>query len=217
MTAVGDAEQPIQWSSEYNDEELGLAYYNYRFLNPSEARWLSRDLVREDKERNGYSYLCREAISGIDFLGLMGKIPYYTIPYCIEKERCKNGYCKYKCQCIPPFEHSTYRNLPFPVEKKCNSPHTANCYSYKDGLPSKTPYGSPIKLDPHPDSPARDATPVDELTPSEILAVLGEAVGWTALTIILATIPFDGILGEAAAGAAAASKFVKLAKYASAI
>jgi YD repeat-containing protein len=34
VTAEGDVTQPIQWSSEYNDEELGLVYYNYRHLNP---------------------------------------------------------------------------------------------------------------------------------------------------------------------------------------
>ena len=33
VTAEGDVTQPIQWSSEYNDEELGLVYYNYRHLN----------------------------------------------------------------------------------------------------------------------------------------------------------------------------------------
>ena len=30
VAAEGDVTQPIQWSSEYNDEELGLVYYNYR-------------------------------------------------------------------------------------------------------------------------------------------------------------------------------------------
>ena len=33
-----DGAQPIQWSSEYNDEELGLVYYNYRHLNPHDGR-----------------------------------------------------------------------------------------------------------------------------------------------------------------------------------
>ena len=43
VTAEGDVTQPIQWSSEYNDEELGLVYYNYRHLNPRDGRWISRD------------------------------------------------------------------------------------------------------------------------------------------------------------------------------
>ena len=43
VAAEGDVTQPIQWSSEYNDEELGLVYYNYRHLNPRDGRWISRD------------------------------------------------------------------------------------------------------------------------------------------------------------------------------
>ena len=34
VSSTGDVEQPIQWSSEYNDTELGLVYYNYRHYNP---------------------------------------------------------------------------------------------------------------------------------------------------------------------------------------
>ena len=46
-TAEGDVTQPIQWSSEYSDEELGLVYYNYRHLNPHDGRWTSRDSIEE--------------------------------------------------------------------------------------------------------------------------------------------------------------------------
>lgn len=45
--AEGDVTQPIQWSSEYSDEELGLVYYNYRHLNPHDGRWISRDPIKE--------------------------------------------------------------------------------------------------------------------------------------------------------------------------
>ncbi len=34
VTASGSITQPIQWSSEYNEDELGLVYYNYRHYNP---------------------------------------------------------------------------------------------------------------------------------------------------------------------------------------
>ena len=44
---TGDVTQPIQWSSEYSDEELGLVYYNYRHLNPHDGRWTSRDSIEE--------------------------------------------------------------------------------------------------------------------------------------------------------------------------
>ena len=34
VSASGSVTQPIQWSSEFNDTELGLTYYNYRHYNP---------------------------------------------------------------------------------------------------------------------------------------------------------------------------------------
>ena len=43
VTASGTVEQPIQWSSEYNDDELGLVCYNYRHYNPVDGRWIGRD------------------------------------------------------------------------------------------------------------------------------------------------------------------------------
>ena len=46
VTAEGDVTQPIQWSSEFNDTELGLIYYNYRHYNPVDGRWLTRDIVK---------------------------------------------------------------------------------------------------------------------------------------------------------------------------
>lgn len=35
--------QPVQWPSEMNDEELVLVYYNYRYHNPTDGRWINRD------------------------------------------------------------------------------------------------------------------------------------------------------------------------------
>ena len=46
VTAEGDMVQNIQWSSEFNDTELGLVYYNYRHYNPVDGRWLTRDIVK---------------------------------------------------------------------------------------------------------------------------------------------------------------------------
>ena len=42
-TISGDVTQAMQWSSEFNDTELGLIYYNYRHYAPSVGRWLMRD------------------------------------------------------------------------------------------------------------------------------------------------------------------------------
>lgn len=44
VTAVGP-EQPLQWSSEVYDVELGMVYYNYRHYNPMDGRWIGRDFI----------------------------------------------------------------------------------------------------------------------------------------------------------------------------
>ena len=66
VTASGDVTQPIQWSSEYNDTELGLVYYNYRHYNPMEGRWLGKDPIIQC---NLYSYNKNKAFFA-DKLGL---------------------------------------------------------------------------------------------------------------------------------------------------
>ena len=43
--AAGGVEQSIQWSSEFNDTEHGLVYYNYRHYNPVDGRWMGRDII----------------------------------------------------------------------------------------------------------------------------------------------------------------------------
>ena len=45
VSSTGDVEQPIQWSSEFNDIELGLVYYNCRHYNPVDGRWIARDCL----------------------------------------------------------------------------------------------------------------------------------------------------------------------------
>ncbi|MBQ8376945.1 MAG: RHS repeat-associated core domain-containing protein, partial [Akkermansia sp.] len=55
VTSTGDVDQPIQWSSEYNDTELGLVYYNYRHYNPVDGRWTGRDPISYFSDRNLYT------------------------------------------------------------------------------------------------------------------------------------------------------------------
>ena len=71
VAAEGDVEQNIQWSSEFNDTELGLVYYNYRHYNPVEGRWTGRDSVYG---HNLYSYVTNDIIRKFDISGLI-----YTI------------------------------------------------------------------------------------------------------------------------------------------
>ena len=71
VAAEGDVTQPIQWSSEYNDEELGLVYYNYRHLNPHDGRWISRDPIKEEGGWNLFAYVKNYPIFLKDYVGLI--------------------------------------------------------------------------------------------------------------------------------------------------
>ena len=62
--------QPIQWSSEYNDTEPGLVYYNYRHYNPMDGRWIGRDKVREIGSTNLYGFTFNK-LYVYDYLGLL--------------------------------------------------------------------------------------------------------------------------------------------------
>ena len=62
--------QPIQWSSEYNETELGLVYYNYRHYNPLNGRWIGRDSIYGNVNGNLYGYV-QNNLFHIDILGLL--------------------------------------------------------------------------------------------------------------------------------------------------
>ncbi len=66
VSASGSVEQPIQWSSEFNDTELGLIYYNYRHYNPVDGRWTGRDRI---KVHNEYIYVDNISLNSTDILG----------------------------------------------------------------------------------------------------------------------------------------------------
>ena len=70
VTADGDVTQPIQWSSEYNDTELALVYYNYRHYNPIAGRWLGRDCLLEFGCINLYKYAINNPHFRVDILGM---------------------------------------------------------------------------------------------------------------------------------------------------
>ena len=75
VTANGNVTQPIQWSSEYNDSELGLVYYNYRHYNPADGRWTGRDLLPERRGKNLYTFVSNSPWRKMDILGLAPEIP----------------------------------------------------------------------------------------------------------------------------------------------
>ncbi len=39
----------FRFSCEYMDDELGVVYYNYRYLDPLSGRWISRDPIQEKR------------------------------------------------------------------------------------------------------------------------------------------------------------------------
>lgn len=73
VTEQGEVAQPLQWSSEVYDAELALVYYNYRYYNPADGRWISRDLIAEEGGWNLYAFLSDSPFYEYDSLGLEQK------------------------------------------------------------------------------------------------------------------------------------------------
>lgn len=67
----GSVTQPIQFSSEYTDYELGLIYYNYRYYNSRYGYWNRRDII---SSKNQYSVYTSNGITSYDYRGLMDPI-----------------------------------------------------------------------------------------------------------------------------------------------
>ena len=73
VTGTGSLVQPVQWSGEMHDEEPALAYYNYRFYNPKDGRWINRDPIAEQGGWNLYAFLGNSLQDKFDALGLEDK------------------------------------------------------------------------------------------------------------------------------------------------
>ena len=71
-------DNPFRFSSEYADDELGLVYYNYRYYNPQNGRWISRDPMMERLQENLYGYVGNSATIFIDFLGQIDSVTLYA-------------------------------------------------------------------------------------------------------------------------------------------
>ena len=68
ITAQGDRaqENKFRFSCEFMDDELDLIYYNYRYLNPTDGRWINRDLIREYGGRNLYGFIKNRIFKQLD-------------------------------------------------------------------------------------------------------------------------------------------------------
>jgi RHS repeat-associated protein len=60
----------FRFSSEYNDSETGLVYYNYRYYSPELGRWLNRDPIEERGGPNLYGFVGNDGVNGWDYLGM---------------------------------------------------------------------------------------------------------------------------------------------------
>ena len=72
VTGTGSLVQPVQWSGEMHDEELALVYYNYRYYNLKDGRWINRDPIAEQGGWNLYAFLGNSPQDKFDALGLIG-------------------------------------------------------------------------------------------------------------------------------------------------
>ena len=70
MTGTGSLVQPVQWSGEMHDEEPALVYYNYRYYNPKDGRWINRDPIAEEGGVGLYAFLGNSTQDKFDALGL---------------------------------------------------------------------------------------------------------------------------------------------------
>ncbi len=82
--------QPIQWSSEFNETELGLVYYNYRHYNPVDGRWLGRDAIGEMEGTNLYMFAFCNPLKFADQYGKnipRPKEPIFIYPYVLKTDK----------------------------------------------------------------------------------------------------------------------------------
>lgn len=73
LSSEGDMaqEKKFRFSCEYIDDELGLAYYNYRYYNPMYGRWIGRDPLEEEETYNLYLHTNNSPCLFNDRLGLL--------------------------------------------------------------------------------------------------------------------------------------------------
>ena len=69
-TRTGRLVQPVQWSAEMHDDDLALVYYNYRYYNPRDGRWINRDPIAEKGGWNLYAFLGNSTQDKFDTFGL---------------------------------------------------------------------------------------------------------------------------------------------------
>ena len=68
-------DNPFRFSSEYMDDGLVLSYYNYRYYDCVNGRWLSADPLGENSGLNKFSFLNNALLGRRDVWGLWSLVP----------------------------------------------------------------------------------------------------------------------------------------------
>ncbi|MEZ5276819.1 MAG: RHS repeat-associated core domain-containing protein [Opitutaceae bacterium] len=68
-SGIPASNNPIRFSSRYQDDETGLVYFGRRYYSPATGRWLSRDPLGEDAGPNLYAYAENDPVNQIDPIG----------------------------------------------------------------------------------------------------------------------------------------------------
>ena len=107
MTASGDVTQPIQWSSEVWDDELGLVYYNWRYYVFNHGRFHKRDDI-ETGDYNKYKLCLNSPIVSYDSLGRLRFSFSYTNNFKINFEEPHFSYNDAAVYVLPSYLYSRY-------------------------------------------------------------------------------------------------------------
>jgi RHS repeat-associated protein len=83
--APDELEQPFRFSTRFCDGVWGFYHFPRRVYDPQLGRWVSRDPIYENDDRNIYRYVTNAPGSGIDGLGLLSSwFPALWEPCCPE-------------------------------------------------------------------------------------------------------------------------------------
>ena len=90
---------PWRFSSEYIDQQVGLAYYNYRHYHHMVGRWLSYDVIGEHLNQGAYDFVRNNVVNKNDRIGLyINTVSRVTITYPqLEQPPSGKPGCKKKC------------------------------------------------------------------------------------------------------------------------
>lgn len=85
LTPNANNPSPFRFSTKYQDEETGLLYYGYRYLDVSMGRWLSREPLGENESANLYCLVGNDSANHYDLNGLYGEAGHFYTTYLVAR------------------------------------------------------------------------------------------------------------------------------------